>query len=290
MKILLLGGTKFFGARLSKILQEQGHDLTILSRHKLPKFINITIDRFDLKAMKKSLNLSTWDIVYDQICYGPDHAQISVDIFNGNIGKYIYTSTGSVYDDLNKKILLETDKNPLSALIKMGSYKDFTYGEAKFLAEAVLFQKSEFQVAALRFPFVVGVDDYTKRTLFHIQRSFQEKDLYFPKLGAQCSFISSLEAAQALDYSKDPNIGGVYNICSNGSISLRSFMDQIESVLRKKIIYASSPSDENHSPYGLDNDFSLSNEKALNAGFKFRETKLVMKELIEKLFQQNQSD
>jgi nucleoside-diphosphate-sugar epimerase len=45
-----------------------------------------------------------------------------------------------------------------------------TYAEGKRMAEAVLFQKASFPVVSVRFPIILGPDDYSKRLRFQVRR------------------------------------------------------------------------------------------------------------------------
>ena len=59
--------------------------------------------------------------------------------------------------------MCEKDFDPCNHPLEMGSRSDFNYAEGKRNAEAYYFQKSDFPVAAVRIPFVMGINDYTKR-------------------------------------------------------------------------------------------------------------------------------
>lgn len=102
-----------------------------------------------------------WDTVFDNICYSPQAAKDACEVFQGKVRRYILTSTLSVYDPAPRKHK-ENDVNPYIYPVTLGGKDDFSYGEAKRLAEAVFLQQADFPVAAVRFPIVLGEDDYTE--------------------------------------------------------------------------------------------------------------------------------
>lgn len=90
----------------------------------------------------------TFDIVYDNICYSPNEAKAFCDVFNGKIGKLVFTSTLSTYE-ADGKAKVEQDFNPYHYEIRMGDRTDFTYGEGKRQAEAVFYKYAQFPVVAV---------------------------------------------------------------------------------------------------------------------------------------------
>ncbi|MGV2805266.1 NAD-dependent epimerase/dehydratase family protein, partial [Clostridium perfringens] len=102
-KILVLGGTRFFGKRLVNRLLAKGDAVTILPRgHHQDSFggavARLTVDRKDPECLQQAVGSQDFDIVYDNICYTPEEAGQAADIFAGRIGQYVLTSTLSVYD------------------------------------------------------------------------------------------------------------------------------------------------------------------------------------------------
>ena len=166
-RALVLGGTRFFGKRLVLTLLENDWDVTVASRglandpfgHTVKR---LTIDRYDAESLQAALKNREWEVVYDQICYAPSDAMDACQLFSGRIGRYVLTSTGSVYAD-KPMPYKEEYFDPYSYPLQMGRRDSFDYGEGKRLAEAVFFQKAQFPVAAMRIPVVVGLDDYTQR-------------------------------------------------------------------------------------------------------------------------------
>lgn len=74
MKILVIGGTRYFGIHMVNKLLEQGHEVTIATRGKTPdsygdKVERITIQRTNEESMREALQGKHFDVVIDKIAY-----------------------------------------------------------------------------------------------------------------------------------------------------------------------------------------------------------------------------
>ncbi|MEG0471659.1 MAG: NAD-dependent epimerase/dehydratase family protein, partial [Solibacillus sp.] len=136
-KILVLGGTRFFGKKLVEELLKQHHQVTIVTRgvSENPfgdQVEHLQVNRQDEAAFRTAVAGRNFDVVYDNICYSPNEAKAFCDLFNGSIGKLVFTSTLSTYE-ANGKPHAEGDFDPYHYEIVMGEAADFSYGEGKRL-------------------------------------------------------------------------------------------------------------------------------------------------------------
>ncbi|TLS34939.1 NAD-dependent epimerase/dehydratase family protein [Pseudalkalibacillus caeni] len=287
MKILVLGGTRFFGRRLVNQLLSEGHDVSIATRgvtednfgDKVGRFI---IDRNDADSLEKTVENDRWDIVYDQICYSPNQAIDSCMVFDERTDKYVFTSSESVYD-FSEEPLTEEDFNPFAYSILRGDQDDFSYKEGKRIAEAIL-MKASFPVVAVRFPIVLGADDYTNRLFYYIEQVYKEKPIFLPNIKAKLSFISSEEAASFLKWAGQNDIKGPVNACSS-EVSLEQLINLIEKTVNKKATIINETTEDVYSPYALPESWVMATNKAQKAGFTFSKTEEWLPELVEKLFE-----
>lgn len=289
-KVLVLGGTRFFGRHLVEQLVEGGHDVTIVTRGQLAnpfggQVQHITVDRSDQEAFTKAMEGQAYDIVYDNICYSPNDAKVLCEIFNGRIGKLVFTSTLSTYE-ADGEAKREADFNPYTYDIRMGEAKDFSYGEGKRQAEAVFFQYAQFPVVAVRFPIVLGVDDYTERLHFHVEHVAKEKPIGFLNMDAEMSFILAEEAGRFLKWAGLSDIEGPYNATADGKIPLKELMALIEKATGKRAKIALVGNDDIRSPYAVPTSWYMTTEKAAQAGFNFSRLHDWLSELIEELAKQ----
>lgn len=273
-KVAVLGGTRFFGVHLVEQLVSRGVEVTVATRGNsdIPfpdKVKQIIFDREDAEEFHRAFQNTSWDAVYDQICYTSQDAETAIEVFRDKTKHYIFTSSMSVYD-LGEG-LTEDVFDPFSYPIVMGTREDFTYQEGKRQAEAVFHQKAPFPVTSVRLPIVLGTNDYTERLTFHIDRILKRKGIYFDHPESKISFISEDEAGVFLGWLLDHPENTTFNACASGATSLRALLSLIENETGEDFLLAKEKTEENVSPYNLPESWTLSNEKAAAAGFSFSE-------------------
>ena len=283
--ILVLGGTRFFGRKLVELLIADGHHVSIMTRGQSgnpfgDKVEHLIADRTIKEELAKKVESRNYDIVYDNICYSPNEAYEFCEIFNGKIGKLVFTSSLSVYaaDGRAKR---EADFDPYSYDVLMGNSNDFSYGEGKRQAEAVFFKYAEFPVVAVRFPIVMGEDDYTRRLHFHVERVSNGEPIGFLNMKAEMSFIQAEEAAEFLKWAGMSEVEGPINATAHGEISLANLIKLIEEAVGKKAKIALIGNDEIRSPYAIPDSWFMTNEKGAKRGFQFSYLHDWLKPLIE---------
>ncbi|MBC6297740.1 SDR family oxidoreductase [Listeria sp. FSL L7-1517] len=291
MKILVLGGTRFFGKKLVERLVAARHDVTIGTRGKTTDNFGDEVKRVVLNRESRDdlfqLAKEDWDVIYDNICFSPQEALYAVDAFKGKVKRYIYTSSLSVYSQKGYA-LVEEDFNPKQYEIVSGDKEDFDYGEGKRLAEAVFFQKASFPVVAVRFPIVLGMDDYTKRLHFHLEHIKNQQEIGISNNQAEIGFITSDEAARFLEWiGISTEITGPMNASSNGTYSLNGFIKMLETKIGQKALVEEVTDDEDNSPFGIEKTYYLDNSKATEAGFIFDNLHDWLPKLVTKILQEN---
>lgn len=282
-KVLVLGGTRFFGKRLVQLLVESGADVTVATRGiadvQLPPSVKrLKLDRDDKDSLAVA-GEEKWDIVYDNICYSSQNAMDAMRVFEGKAGKYILTSTLSVYD-FSAEALKEEDFDPYGYEIRPLARDKVTYQEGKRQAEAVCFQQADFPVVAVRFPIVLAEDDYTKRLHFHIEHIWQERPIGLADPEAILCFIHAQEAAEFLLWAGNSTVAGPVNACSLGTIRQRQLMETIGDIVGKPARIVPEKEAVDQSPFAFPASFYMETRKAEEAGFKFRQLDDWLPELI----------
>ncbi|KAK4476744.1 hypothetical protein RD792_015904 [Penstemon davidsonii] len=120
-KILIMGGTRFIGIFLSRLLVQEGHQVTLFTRGKAPiaqqlpgesdtdfadfssKILHLKGDRKDFEFVKSSLSAEGFDVVYDINGREANEVEPILDALP-NLEQYIYCSSAGVY--------LKTDTPP----------------------------------------------------------------------------------------------------------------------------------------------------------------------------------
>ena len=145
LRILILGGTGFTGPFQVKYALSRGHKVTLFNRGKthpgeLPKEVEQLVG--DRNGQLDALKGKQWDVCIDNPTTLPAWVRDAAQILKGNVERYVFISTISVYADtstgpdenapLAKYEGADPYKETLEAM-KASGYK--TYGPLKALSE-----------------------------------------------------------------------------------------------------------------------------------------------------------
>lgn len=281
MKILVIGGTRFFGIPMIKELLNAGHEVTVASRGRAKdefgdKVSRIILERTDPESIKKALSDKYFDVVIDKIAYCSNDIRNLLDVVSCR--RYIYMSSTAIYDPKHFDTR-EEEFDAWNRKLIWCARKDFPYDEIKRQAECALWQVYGSQNAvAVRYPFVVGKDDYTKRLLFYVEHVVKEMPMYIDNVDCQMGFIRSDEAGKFLAFLADKDFTGGINGASKGTISIREILAYIEKRTGKKAILDKKGE---AAPYNGEREYSINTEKAQGLGFEFTKVKDWIFELID---------
>ncbi len=264
MKVLIIGGNRFVGLRVSHALSRlPGCDLHIVNRTgQVPQCPDAVIYKCDRRNLSHSHLDRDWDVIVDFACYNDEEARESTEYF-GKVGRYIFVSTKSVYDP--KGDLTESDFNPEKLDLSQAPLKNYQDGKRR--AEAV-FSGHSFPVLSVRFPVILGSDDYTRRLEFYVQRIEKGQPIFIAAPKAKISMIHAADAAEFLLWSMNQTATGPLNVAAPEPLGLDTLIAQIESSTGKKAILFSKATDENSSPYGPPADFFMNLDRLHGLGFK----------------------
>src|SRR3984893_15811381 len=107
MKILILGGTGFTGPYQVRYALSRGHKVTVFNRGKthpgeLPKEVEQLIG--DRNGKLDALKDRQWDVAVDIPTSIPVWVRDAAQILKGNVDRYVFISTISVYADTSKGV------------------------------------------------------------------------------------------------------------------------------------------------------------------------------------------
>lgn len=281
MKILVLGGTRFFGISMVWELIKQGHEVTIATRQMTKDNFGenvkrIQVERTDPSQIEQAFKGKHYDVVYDKIAYCSNDIKYIMDVIECN--KYICMSSTSVYEPktINTK---EEDFDPIRRKLVWCNRLDFSYEEIKRQAECALWQKySDKKWIAVRYPFVIGKDDYTERLSFYVEHVKESIPMHIDNLDVQMGFIRSDEAGRFMAFLAGKDFEGAINGSSKGTISLREIIDYVGKKTGKKAIIDKAG---DKAPYNGEPEYSINTDKAEELGFQFSNLKDWIYDLID---------
>ena len=281
MKILVLGGTRFFGIPMVEELIQQGHEVTIATRQTTKDNLGdavqrIQIERTDPIQMEQAFKGKHFDVVYDKIAYCSNDIKNIMDVIDCD--KYIYMSSTAVYEP-KKMDTKEENFDAMGKELIWCNRADFPYDEIKRQAECALWQKyDDRNWIAVRYPFVIGKDDYTKRMLFYVEHTMKSIPMKVDNQDVQMGYIRSDEAGKFMAFLADKNVQGAINGSSKGTISLREIIDYVERKTGSKAVFLDT-GDE--APYNGEPEYSINTDKAETLGFQFTNLKDWIYDLID---------
>jgi len=173
LRILILGGTGFTGPCQVRYAISRGHKVTTFNRGKAnpcesPNEVEQLIG--DRNGKLDALKDRRWDVVIDNPTTLPAWVRDAAQILKGNVERYVFTSTISVYADTSKGV----DENaPLAKYEGADPYKETleamkasgykTYGPLKTLSEKEAEKWFPGKTLIIRPGLIVGPRDETYR-------------------------------------------------------------------------------------------------------------------------------
>src|SRR5437016_531795 len=174
LRILILGGTGFTGPFQVKYALSRGHKVTVFNRGKthpgeLPKEVEQLIG--DRNGQLDALKNRKWDVAIDNPTSVPVWVRDVGQILKGNVDRYVFISTISVYGDTSKANLDETA--PLAKYTGSDGMKESRdsliaskyqlYGPLKALSEQEAEKWFPKQALIIRPGLIVGPRDESDR-------------------------------------------------------------------------------------------------------------------------------
>lgn len=250
-------------------LLAEGHNVTIATRGKAAdeygdRVQRIIIDRTNETSMKNALSGRHYDVVIDKIAYCSNDIKYVMEAVECD--KYIHMSSTSVYDPKHINTV-ESDFDGISKELIWCDRKAFSYEEIKRQAECALWQEySDRNWIAVRYPFAIGKDDYTKRLLFYVEHTMKSIPMNIDNLDYQMGYIRSDEAGKFMAFLVDKDIRGAINGSSEGTISIREIIEYVEKMTGTKAVFEKTGE---NAPYNGEPEYSINTEKAESLGFRF---------------------
>jgi nucleoside-diphosphate-sugar epimerase len=248
MKILIIGGTSFFGKEIVELALDAGHEVTIFSRGNArpdfwSKINHITGDRNDVVDFANKLSDKHFDAVIDNIAFNRDHVVNTLTALEDNIGRYILTSTTAVYIGAGPfdQPLRENDvrydlpENPqLATFPEPTSAGMVSYATGKIAAERALVSQQRVPYTIIRPHIVVGPEDNHGRLQFFCQRLTDGKPLMLINGGVQSvQFVFSRDLARTYLLALDSTnaVNQVYTITGNKTCRLIEWVELLANYL-----------------------------------------------------------
>ncbi len=207
MRILIMGGTRFIGVYLTKLLVAGGHEVVLFNRgKKAPPVEGITQihgDRTDAAQLKEKLSSEQFDAVFDNNGRELSDTQPLAEIFQATVKHFVYVSSAGVY--------MKSDQMPH----REGDTVDpKSRHKGKFETELYL-QQQGLPFTSIRPVYIYGPHNYNPLEGWFFDRIVRDRPIPIPGDGmsiTQLGHCADLAAAMAAVLGNEAAIGQIYNI------------------------------------------------------------------------------
>jgi 2'-hydroxyisoflavone reductase len=215
MQILVLGGTSFVGRAIVEDALGAGHDVTLFSRGKtgadLFPDLNHRIGDRESGAYD-SLGTGSWDAVVDVSGYIPRHVAQAAEALGDRIGRYLFISTGSVYDRTAAADGMTEDTARFAPERGTEEITGDTYGPLKVACEDDVQSRFGERATIVRPGIVAGPHDPTDRFTYWVRRAARGGKVALPARPDQpVQVVDSRDLARLVVALLEQDRPGVYN-------------------------------------------------------------------------------
>ncbi|MBD1869879.1 NAD-dependent epimerase/dehydratase family protein [Cyanobacteria bacterium FACHB-471] len=214
MRILIMGGTRFIGVYLTRILIEQGHEVVLFNRGNKPAPVEgvqqIQGDRTDAAQLKDKLSSEQFDAVFDNNGRELSDTQPLAEIFKDRVQHFVYVSSAGVYLKSDQMPHVEGDPVDPKSRHK-GKFETETY-----LAEAGI------PFTSIRPVYIYGPQNYNDLEAWFFDRIVRDRPVPIPGNGmhlTQFGHVQDLAAAMAAVLGNSQAIGQIYNISGDRAVT-----------------------------------------------------------------------
>lgn len=179
--ILILGGTGFIGPHLTQEAQRLGYKITHFNRGKRDADGVSGVETLigDRKGQLDALRGHKWDVVVDNTGYIPKFVKQSSELLAPNVGYYLFVSSISAYENLDKPY---DETAPVSKLSdpNVEQITGETYGPMKALCEQYVMDAFKGRASVVRPGYIVGPLDPTDRFTYWPWRATKGGEMLAP--------------------------------------------------------------------------------------------------------------
>ncbi|MUL35149.1 NAD-dependent epimerase/dehydratase family protein [Gloeocapsopsis dulcis] len=207
MRILIMGGTRFIGVYLTRLLVAQGHEVVLFNRGNRPAPVagiaQITGDRTNPNNLKEKLAQEHFDAIFDNNGRELSDTQPLAEIFQNRVQHFIYMSSAGVY--------LPSDQMPHQ---EGDAVDPKSRHRGKHETEAFI-AKLGLPFTAIRPTYIYGPQNYNDLENWFFDRIVRDRPIPIPGNGlhiTQFGHVSDLAQAMCQILGSTQAIGEIYNV------------------------------------------------------------------------------
>lgn len=236
-RVLVIGGSYFIGKAITKELQSNGYEVTLLNRGSrlVAGTKQLSCDRNEKKTMKSVLEGKVFDYLVDVSGLNKEQAQILCDTLNmEELKSMVFISSSAVYD-------VEHLKARFREQDRLGENKFWgQYGTDKIEAERTYCQCMEDEqipLVILRPPYVYGEENYVQRENFIFEHILQNKPVIVPATNKKLQFIYAKDLAVIVRkmLEKESRGSEIYNVGNSQYVTAKEWVQLCAQAMGKAV-------------------------------------------------------
>ncbi|MBW4487349.1 MAG: NAD-dependent epimerase/dehydratase family protein [Trichocoleus desertorum ATA4-8-CV12] len=207
MRILIMGGTRFIGVYLTRILVEQGHEVVLFNRGNKPAPVagvqQIHGDRTNPAQLKEKLATESFDAIFDNNGREVSDTQPLAELFKDKVQHFVYMGSAGVYLKSDQMPHVEGDAVDLKSRHR-GKHETEAY-----LAEQGL------PFTSIRPTYIYGPQNYNDLEAWFFDRIVRDRPILIPGHGlhlTQLGHVQDLAQAMVNVLGNPAAIGQIYNV------------------------------------------------------------------------------
>src|SRR6478672_291072 len=215
MRILMMGGTRFIGVYLTKILAAQGHEVVLFNRGNKPVPVagvkQIQGDRTNVQQLQEKLSTVEFDAVFDNNGRELSDTKPLAEIFKGRVQHFVYMSSAGVYLKSDHLPHVEGD-----AVDPKSRHKGKADTEEYLANQGLPF-------TAIRPTYIYGPQNYNDVEAWFFDRIVRDRPIPIPANGlhiTQLGHVKDLATAMAAVLGNQQAIGQIYNVSGDRYVTL----------------------------------------------------------------------
>ncbi|MFI7355620.1 NAD-dependent epimerase/dehydratase family protein [Streptomyces avidinii] len=301
-RILVIGGSRYFGKTLVTRARDAGARVTVLNRGSAappPGVGRLVADREDEAGLRAALGSRGFDVVVDQVCYTPLQAAVARRVFAGRTGRYVMTSTMEVYDPATLPARPHFPASASAAATATGTATApapvteasldparlplvpaapgrapgpaYAYAEGKRQAEAVFLREPAFPYVGVRAAHVLGGGpaEFTGRLAHYADRIGAGSPVAVHEAPYATSFIHYREMAEFLHWAAEQTFTGTVNAASHGALDVIALCEAVAERVGRSPRYRVVGPGAAASPFSFNRAYAMDNGRASALGFRF---------------------
>jgi len=209
-----MGGTRFIGVYLTRLLVEQGHDVVLFNRGNRPAPVvgiqEIHGDRTDAAQLTSLLKDEAVDVIFDNNGRELSDTQPLADLFQAKVQHFVYMSSAGVYRKSDQMPHCEGD-----AIDPKSRHSGKHDTEAYLAAQGLPY-------TSIRPTYIYGPQNYNDLEAWFFDRIVRDRPIPIPGHGqhlTQLGHVHDLAQAMTQVVGNAAAIGKIYNVSGDRAVT-----------------------------------------------------------------------